>query len=217
MKFSPKKHLTRRSALSLLISLPAALAAPLAAQAQVTFFEKPPTADQLRAALRGGGAAPARQAVAPRPAGVRTRGIVWDKPAAGVPANNVAQQPTPAAVTANAPITPGPAAGMPINFARGSAKLDASSIRFVQTVAEVLRSDPGVSLIIEGHTDATGGYQRNMVLSWERAMGVYRALVENFGIEPSRLQPVGKGPSEPMPGTAPTDGSNRRVQFRLNG
>jgi outer membrane protein OmpA-like peptidoglycan-associated protein len=84
-------------------------------------------------------------------------------------------------------------------------------------VADVLRSDPGVSLIIEGHTDATGGYQRNMVLSWERATAVYRALVENFGIDPSRLQPIGKGPSEPMPGTAPTDGSNRRVQFRLNG
>ena len=119
---------SRRKAFSMLVGLPLAMAAPLAAQAQVTFFDKPPTAEELRAALRGGsGAAPAA-----RPSGVRTRGIVWDKPNTGVPANNVATQPTPAAVTANAPVTsagpgtPGPAAGMPINFGRGSAKLDAS-------------------------------------------------------------------------------------------
>jgi flagellar motor protein MotB len=56
-----------------------------------------------------------------------------------------------------------------------------------------------------------------MVLSWERALGVFRSLVETYGIEPRRLQPVGEGPLEPMPGTNPHDGGNRRVQFRVTG
>ncbi|MEZ5650142.1 MAG: OmpA family protein [Burkholderiaceae bacterium] len=199
--------------------------------AQVTIFEKPPTADELRRALRGGAAAGPQIRSTPkafnplpeRPSGVRTRGIVWKQQDQGLPANT-AQQPTPAAQTANAPTEQAlgysgssPAAGMPINFASGSANIERDSYGFIQTVAEVLRSDPSMRLIIEGHTNSTGSYNRNMVLSWERAMGVYRVLVEEFGIEPTRLQLSGKGPSEPLPGTAPADGSNRRVQFRLNG
>ena len=71
--------------------------------------------------------------------------------------------------------------------------------------------------MIEGHTDARGAYSRNMVLSWDRALGVFRTLVENYGVEPRRLQPLGKGPLEPMPGTDPSDGANRRGQFRISG
>ncbi|MEZ5657461.1 MAG: OmpA family protein [Burkholderiaceae bacterium] len=130
----------------------------------------------------------------------------------GLPANNA--QPSAAARTANAPTEQAlgysgsaPAAGMPINFAAGSARVEPDSYGFIRSVAEVLQTDPGMSLVIEGHTDATGSYQRNMVLSWERAMGVYRMLVEQFGIEPTRLQLQGKGPMSrcrvPPPSMAP--------------
>lgn len=205
--------------------------AALPVAAQVTYFDKPPTAAELRRALMGG-AAPstatpatsrATEDASGRPSGVRTRGIVWKQ--SGLPANDASSQPAPgAAQSAAAPVEStvnpqlgGPAAGMPINFASGSANLSPDSFGFLETVAEVMRSDPSMSLVIEGHTDATGSYRRNMVLSWERAMGVYRALVETYGIEPTRLLPQGKGPTEPMPGTSPADGANRRVQFRLQG
>lgn len=219
-----------------------ALAGITSAQAQgVTYFDKPPSAAELRRALLGGSSpqtvAPVQSAPAPaRPSGVRTRGIVWSS-GGQTPVQNVA--PAPARQSAIAPSSApvyadpvqqansyqqkqdfaesGPAAGMPINFAIGSSRLAGNSIGFIQTVAEMLNADPSIRLVIEGHTDSLGSYKRNMVLSWERAMGVYRVLVEQYGIDPARLRPSGKGPTEPMPGTAPTDGSNRRVQFRLMG
>lgn len=222
-----KTHQLRRQSVALLsaamIGLPLALAsAP--ASAQLTYFEKPPSAQQLRQALMGGGArttAPGAQSVV-RPDGVKVRGILWDKPKAGVPSNapaqptiasKSAQQAYPTAATPAA----GPAAGMPINFELGSARPVPGSLGFVRSVAEVMQQDPNVRLLIEGHTDASGSFERNMVLSWDRAMGVFRVLVEQYGINPERLQPIGKGPKEPMPGKAPNDGENRRVQFRIAG
>ncbi|MGH1360559.1 MAG: OmpA family protein [Burkholderiaceae bacterium] len=224
-----------------IIAASIALVGMSSAHAQVTFFQKPPSAAELRQALMGGAApqtvAPARpQAIAPaRPAGVRTRGIVWSG-GGNTPVQKPA--PAPAVQSAAAPVTApvysnpqqqaqsyqqkqasaaGPAAGMPITFSSGSSRLAAGSIGFIQTVAEMLSGDPSLRLLIEGHTDSVGSYKRNMVLSWERAMGVYRVLVEQYGIDPARLQPSGLGPTEPMPGLAPNDGNNRRVQFRLMG
>jgi len=229
-----------------LICVALSLAGLSVAQAQVTYFQKPPSAAELRKALMGGGAVaqPARPVQNARPAaaattqarpdGVRTRGIVWSG-GGNSPVQQVA--PPPAQQSATAPVQApvysnpaqqansyqqqsaqaGPAAGMPITFASGSSRIDPSSNGFLQTVAEMLNSDPSLRIMIEGHTDSRGSYKRNMVLSWDRAMGVYRVLVEQYGIDPARLQPAGKGPTEPMPGTSPNSGENRRVQFRLMG
>lgn len=49
------------------------------------------------------------------------------------------------------------------------------------------------------------------------AYSVFKVLVERYGIDSVRLQPLGRGPLEPMPGVAPSDGMNRRVQFRIDG
>lgn len=196
--------------------------AALPALAQVTYFQRPPTADQLRAALVG--PAPVAPAAQPLPSGTRTRGIVWNTTAvpAGTPATAAASAaaPLPAAPARPAPQAHAgggmPAAALPINFDLGSSRVDPSSQPYIEAIASVLRSDPSLSLVIEGHTDDRGSYNRNMVLSWDRALGVFRTLVENYGIDPGRLQPVGLGPNAPMPGTRPSDGANRRVQFRVN-
>ena len=110
-----------------------------------------------------------------------------------------------------------PAAALPINFDLGSSRVDPASLPYIETIASVMRTDPSMRLVIEGHTDDRGSFNRNMVLSWDRALGVFRTLVESYGIDPGRLQPVGKGPLDPMPGTSPSDGANRRVQFRVSG
>ncbi len=248
--------------LAIVVGICAAL--PAFAQAQVTYFKRPPTPEQLRAALlsphapqAAGAEAPAGRAVPS--AGTRTRGIVWQATGAGAPAAPAASaqvtapayqsgastyqagaptfqagattSATPVAVaTAPSPSqSPGsalmqpanggssPAAALPINFDLGSSRVDRESLPYIETIATLLSSDPSLQLVIEGHTDARGAYSRNMVLSWDRALGVYRTLVETYGVEPRRLQPVGKGPLEPMPGTDPGDGSNRRVQFRIDG
>lgn len=209
-------------ALALSLGLCTVLAAP--AGAQVTYFQRPPTADQLRAALLATpAAAPAPVAPAAAtalPNGSRTRGIVWQTTgtSAGTPtATASASAPLPKEVAPAAAGSGSPAAALPINFDSGSSRVDANSLPYLETIASVMRADPSIHLMIEGHTDDRGSFNRNMVLSWDRALGVFRSLVETYGIAPDRLQPVGKGPMDPMPGTSPGDGANRRVQFRVNG
>jgi len=109
----------------------------------------------------------------------------------------------------------GGSAALPINFRLGSSRVEADSMPYVEAVADVLRSDSRLTLVIEGHTDITGDSGRNLVLSWDRALGVMRSLVEDYGIDASRLKPVGKGASDPLPGRSARDGSNRRVQLRV--
>jgi outer membrane protein OmpA-like peptidoglycan-associated protein len=225
----PLRILPRR--LSLALGVCAAI--PAMVNAQVTYFQRPPTPDQLRAALLAPSTQPATApAAAPAaggelPNGSRTRGIVWQNTGTAVSSSAAASASAPLpAATAYAPrssVQPlavgqgAPAAALPINFDLGSSRVDRGSLPYIETIASVMRTDPSIQLVIEGHTDDRGSYNRNMVLSWDRALGVFRTLVETYGIEPRRLQPVGKGPLEPMPGTDPSDGANRRVQFRING
>lgn len=236
MKPSPYLSTVSRS-LALTALAAAAMAWAMPAGAQVTVFKQPPTPAELRAALLGN----SRDAGAPalesgsRSTGIRTRGIVWDKPGAATapPASapaarvetataridpgEVARARPHAAAAAPADGAGGTGASLPISFDSGSSRVDRTSLPYIESLAAVLQSDASMKLVIEGHTDGYGNYNRNMVLSWDRALGVYRTLVENYGIEPSRLVPVGKGPSEPLPGTAATDPTNRRVQFRIEG
>jgi outer membrane protein OmpA-like peptidoglycan-associated protein len=51
-------------------------------------------------------------------------------------------------------------------------------------------------------------------LSQRRAQSVRRYLLATHGIEGSRLQAVGLGEHNPLPGRGPQAGENRRVQFR---
>lgn len=170
--------------------------APLASSsAQVTVFDEPPSVEALRDALTGA----AKHGAGRIQSASRSRGIVWKRDAS-VPAQQ-----------------PAPAAGLPIQFALGSADVNELSHEFIDVVAQLLREDRSMSLLIEGHTDATGGLRRNMQLSWQRAMSVYEILVGRHGVDPSRLEPIGKGPSEPLRGLLPVNGKNRRVQFRLKG
>jgi outer membrane protein OmpA-like peptidoglycan-associated protein len=211
MNRSPSVH---RLALSCLAAL--CLGVTASASAQVTFFDKPPSPDQLRDALKRAPAA------SPAPGQPRSRGSVWDQPGGQAgqqqQAAIAAEPPRAGAAPADAPAgDQGPAAAFPINFDVGSAKVLPQSMGYIDAIASVMARDPSIRLVIEGHTDVTGAYQRNMMLSWERAYSVFKLLVERYGIDPARLQPIGRGPLEPMPGVAPNDGMNRRVQFRVAG
>ena len=68
--------------------------------------------------------------------------------------------------------------------------------------------------MIEGHTDARGSAFYNEVLSSRRAAAVKIYLVETHGIDPQRLKAVGYGKQQPIAGSDPNAGQNRRVQFR---
>ena len=213
---------------------------PAVVSAQVTYFHRPPTVEQLRAALLPPGtdaAVPPTGASPSRRGGSRTRGIVLQPADAPRGAGNGAaalsgpqsapiaapkSAPTGAPIAAVAAGIPSSAAGsraaaLPINFDLGSSRVDRSSLPYVERIAALMGSDTRLQLVVEGHTDDRGSFKHNMVLSWDRAIGVYRALVETYGVDPTRLQLLGKGPMEPLPGTDGSDGANRRVQFRIKG
>jgi outer membrane protein OmpA-like peptidoglycan-associated protein len=212
--------LTRATLASLIMLLPAI------SNAQVTYVDRVPTVDELQAALgqRGGSVGeghkspPAVPAQAPAPG---TRQIIWNTTAAqpdtvghtaAVPKTQAAAAVRPSDTTAA-----GPAVAMPIVFDTNSSRVAGASLGYVDAVAGLLQRDPSLRLSIEGHTDSVGSPQRNMPLSWERATSVFRLLIERHGIDPQRLQPVGRGSLEPLDGLPPTAPRNRRVQFRVVG
>ncbi len=66
--------------------------------------------------------------------------------------------------------------------------------------------------IIEGHANASGPFDRNMVVSNDRAAAVKAYLVKNYGIDPSRIITQGFGYNSPKHHPA-TDALNRRVEI----
>jgi outer membrane protein OmpA-like peptidoglycan-associated protein len=121
------------------------------------------------------------------------------------------------AVPARAPVakpvavTKPAAVGMRINFGFNSAVLPDSAHAMIDVVAQVMKESPDIKVRVEGHTDAIGSADYNAALSERRALSVGEYLVK-VGIDPARLELVGKGMSEPLTRN-PYDPNNRRVQF----
>ena len=100
-----------------------------------------------------------------------------------------------------------------IGFEFDSADLTAASRRDLDQVAEALADAEmaGVSVTLEGHTDATGD-AGNLALSQRRASAVVTYLVRR-GIARGRLRPVGYGEDRPLPALARDDDRQRRVEI----
>lgn len=202
----PVVQLIRSSALSVVV-LVFSVSPPVSAQ--VSVMQGVPSVAELRAALKRDATTPALADTGAPAAQPSARGIVW------AAAPTASGSPVAAANAANATATPSPAVALPIGFEVNSARLTVGASAYVEAIAQLMAQDPQLRLTVEGHTDASGQAQRNLMLSWERAMTVFRTLVDRHGIDPARLQPLGRGSLEPLDGTAPTAPANRRVQFRL--
>lgn len=102
----------------------------------------------------------------------------------------------------------------PITFENDSAVLTAEGQAAVGKAAEILRTNPGVVVRIEGHTDSTGSAQSNLTLSQNRAQTVMNSLIA-FGIASQRLSATGFGETRlKVPDTTPENRAiNRRVEF----
>jgi len=86
----------------------------------------------------------------------------------------------------------------------------------IDKIIKVMIKYPETRWRIEGHTDSTGSYARNIQLSLERANAVADYLVEN-GINKSRLEVEGMGPDFPIADNSTETGRamNRRVSIEL--
>ncbi|QRM55701.1 OmpA family protein [Sinorhizobium sp. BG8] len=105
-----------------------------------------------------------------------------------------------------------------ITFATGSAEISmsqASSLRRVaDAINEILEKDPSETFLVEGHTDAVGSDESNLVLSDERAEAVANVLTDVYGIQPENLATQGYGERFLKVETDGPEQLNRRVTIR---
>ncbi|MEM9072052.1 MAG: OmpA family protein [Myxococcota bacterium] len=101
-----------------------------------------------------------------------------------------------------------------VHFAFNRATILRDSFELLNTVAQVLRDFPEVTVEIQGHTDSRGSDRYNQRLSNQRAEAVRDYLLRQ-GIEPSRMTARGYGESRPIESNNTNAGraANRRVQF----
>lgn len=106
-------------------------------------------------------------------------------------------------------------ASFEIFFDLSSANLRSDALPVLDRLGTVLGSDDlkDFRFVVEGHTDATGSEAHNLELSANRAKTVRDYLVEKHGIDPARLEPVGRGEGELYDPDHPASGKNRRVRF----
>jgi Outer membrane protein and related peptidoglycan-associated (lipo)proteins len=105
-----------------------------------------------------------------------------------------------------------------ITFASGSAEVSLSQAKTLRSVAgameQILERDPGEVFLIEGHTDAVGSDQSNLVLSDQRAETVANLLTEVYGIPPENMSTQGYGERYLKIRTQDDEERNRRVTIR---
>jgi len=101
-----------------------------------------------------------------------------------------------------------------ILFDFDKATLQHASAKQLQDVLTLLRTNPHLSLEIQGHTDSDGSADYNLQLSQRRAESVRQYLML-FGIDRSRLQSKGYGASMPVvPNNSEENKArNRRVEL----
>lgn len=102
-----------------------------------------------------------------------------------------------------------------IFFETDRAVIRSISYPILDTVAQVMRDFPDISVEIQGHTDSRGRDAHNLRLSQARAESVREYLVR-AGIAPERMTARGYGETQPIETNATAEGraANRRVEFR---
>ena len=105
-----------------------------------------------------------------------------------------------------------------INFEFGSASIGETEVQKLQSVADaisrIIEKNPAETFLIEGHTDAVGSDQSNLVLSDKRAESVAAALTSVFDIPPENLVTQGYGERYLKVATQDPSRDNRRVAIR---
>ncbi|MBN9243221.1 MAG: OmpA family protein [Mesorhizobium sp.] len=105
-----------------------------------------------------------------------------------------------------------------ITFDTGSAEIGEDQVNHLQALGDainkILKQNPAETFLIEGHTDAVGSDESNLVLSDERAQSVAEALTTVFNIPAENLTTQGYGERYLKVNTEGANRENRRVAVR---
>jgi outer membrane protein OmpA-like peptidoglycan-associated protein len=97
-----------------------------------------------------------------------------------------------------------------ISFEYGKSVISDSGLSKIADIAEQLKRNTAVKILVIGHTDDIGSNEYNLKLSKERAEAVKKELIR-LGITADRLQATGKGKNAPL---VPNDSDENRKQNR---
>ena len=105
-----------------------------------------------------------------------------------------------------------------VTFPLNSSLIPADQKADIADTAEFMKEHPQLSVTIEGHTDSSGAEDYNQWLSQRRADAVGNSLVNDFGIEASRVTTIGYGESRPKVAndSAENRAMNRRIEAKLS-
>jgi outer membrane protein OmpA-like peptidoglycan-associated protein len=102
-------------------------------------------------------------------------------------------------------------------FGYDSSELGEESVPILEKIADLRRRFPDYIMVIIGHTDAMGSSDYNLRLSQKRADAVREWLIRRYGMDPSKLETIGRGAQELMvvDGSVDEQAPNRRVEVIL--
>ena len=101
-----------------------------------------------------------------------------------------------------------------INFDTNKSTIKPESASIIEQIVELMKSQTGLKLSIEGHTDSQGTPEKNKILSLDRAKAVIKTVAQG-GINESRMSAVGWGQEKPIADNRTEEGraKNRRVEI----
>ena len=83
---------------------------------------------------------------------------------------------------------------MTVNFIIDKYNITDIQKRNVEAVAKYIKDNPDINIVVTGYADVQTAYPAyNLKLSENRAKAVYNMLVNEFGVDPSRLKIDFKG------------------------
>ena len=105
-------------------------------------------------------------------------------------------------------------------FPSGSATVNPKGKDALSKLAQVLNSNPEITVDCEGHTDSVpihGRYQDNWALSVARSTAIVRILTTDYQVDPTRVVASGHSSYEPLQDNSTADGraQNRRTEIIL--
>ena len=105
-------------------------------------------------------------------------------------------------------------------FPSGSAAVNPKGKEALGKLAQVLNTNPDISILIEGHTDSVpikGRYQDNWALSTARSTAIVRVLTDTYQVDPVRITASGRSKYDPLDTNETPEGRkrNRRTEIIL--
>jgi chemotaxis protein MotB len=104
-------------------------------------------------------------------------------------------------------------------FRSGSYDIMPRAKEVLGKVAEVIKAQPDVSFMVEGHTDnkaiSTSVIRDNWDLSVLRATAVVRVLQKSYGVDPSRMIAAGRSQYVPVAGNETSTGRSQNRRTRI--